>query len=446
MSDNHQTTFCRRRAAKNVAVLLLGSIFLLSFSSFGRAERTAAQSDEPGAQDAEKEERAMLYRPPVADFLPLVAYGARVEDFGFIREIGFNGVVIEVNAGNADEVLNAAMKEGLKLVVMDRHSVPVNPARWLGSSMDEAKPAEAPGEWAMVRIAGGQTGKGEGWGRVPAYDEMKALSYLAIVHGARGLFFSIVSERNDDLRRDAGHLEDVKRLVRELGALSPYFINEVGGATGVSPDSFYGSASDGTRPVHARTVGFGRQKITVAVNVLDRAVKVRLAKMGSDGDSFDEYFSGAGYMVKDGNVVDEFGPHGVKLYIAGKEFRKVKILEGATGRVKGRFYTEVADTAFQKTVGLMFRKLPSEERALLLVAGKSEDIMIHAPNMLIPFDIVFFDSDDRVTAVQRDVKPCTDQRFCSQYGSPVPSKMVLETVAGVVDKLGIEAGDRLEFY
>ncbi len=459
------------------------------------------------------------YRPLMPYSFPLVAYGAKVETFPFIKELGFNGVVIPVNEHNAREVLDAALradinivagvdddgvvqrladsgsmlgwyvedepegrsvpaeeimkkvkkirasgstrpsfmamvrpefvstyKDAADIILMDQYPVPNNPLIWLSKSMDDARHAGAGDVWAVIQIFGGQGWKGKGWDRAPSYDEMKAMSYLAVVHGARGLFFYTVKDGNYDLMLDPVHLEDVKRLIRELGFLSHYFSGEVSGTPGFFSDSLYVFAPDGSKPVHAKMFSSGKQTVVMAVNVLDKEVKGKLVGVGSDGAYFDEYSSGKRYVVKDGNIVDGFRPYEVKFYIAGKDFRKVRILDGKTGAVKRSFYAEVAASSFERTLGLMFRELPSEDRALLFMNGKGGDAWIHALNMRVPFDIIFFDGEQRVSAVHREVNPCTDRESCRHYGSPVPSRLVLETRAGVVERSRIVAGDTIELY
>jgi uncharacterized membrane protein (UPF0127 family) len=134
----------------------------------------------------------------------------------------------------------------------------------------------------------------------------------------------------------------------------------------------------------------------------------------------------------------------VKLYIAGKDYREVRILDGVAGGVKGIFYAEVADSHFEKSLGLMFRDLSSEDRGLLLQGD--EEIGIHALNMKIPFDLIFFAGDNKVSTVYRHVMPCAERRDCRHYTSSLPSRMALEIKAGVADKLHIEKGDILEFH
>ena len=454
------------------------------------------------------------------DFFPLVAYGARQGDLPFVKELGFNGVVLWIDqkdpGGAMDEAANAglkvvasvrddkavrslpalasaspllgwyvedepegrsvpaeeirdrverireagsrlpafmamvrpefvkAYKDAADVILMDQYPVPHNPLIWLSKSMDEAGRGGAEHVWAVIQIFGGQGWKGRGWDRAPSYEEMKALSYLAIVHGARGLFFYTVKDGSYDLTLDPGHLGDVKRLLRELAGLSPYFLAGPAGAPGFLPDSLYSFAPDGTKPVHAKVFRLGKETVVVAVNVLDKEVRGRLTGAGKDIPWFDEYFSGRRYVVKDDNILDTFRPYEVKLYIAGRAFRKVRVADSRTNLTRGSFYAEVADSPLLRELGLMFRELPSEDRALLL-EGDGE-LGIHALNMKGPFDLIFLDSGQRVSAVYREISPCRERKSCRSYTSAVPSRAALELRAGVADRLGITEGDRIELY
>lgn len=488
----------------------------------------------PDAEEG-KEQRAVSgqqgdgYKPLAPDFFPLVAYGAGKGDFGLVRELGFNAVVVRIGADSAEEMLLDAWKHGLRIVanpsddasiekitaltstssstpalassflgwyvedepegrsvppeeiegktrkirdagsshpafmamvrpefagpyrdsadiiLMDQYPVPHHPIIWLSKSIEQAKRAGAKDVWAVIQIFGGQGWKGKGWDREPSYEEMKALSYLAIVHGARGLFFYTVKDGNYDVRRDPAHLKDVKRLVRELKHLGPYFLYPAAGTPGFFSDSLYEFAPDGTKPVHARMFRKGKELIVIAVNVTDRAVEGRLVGIG-DSAYLDEFFSGRRYVVKEGNIVDYFGPYEVKIYRAGKEYRRLRILDSVTGREKGGFYAEVAESGFDRTLGLMFRELPSEDRALLLMNEKGEEMAVHALNIAEPLDIVFFDERGGITALRRGVTPCESEDACALHTSPSPPKMVLEIKAGTADKSGMTEGDRLEFY
>lgn len=339
-----------------------------------------------------------------------------------------------------------AYKGAADVILMDQYPVPHNPLIWLSRSMDEAGHAGQDRVWAVIQIFGGQGWTGKGWDREPTYDEMRALSYLAIVHGARGLFFYTVKDNNYDLKSDRGHLEDVKRLIQELRFLSPFYLFQPAGVPGFFSDSLYAFAPDGTKPVHAKTLRDGKRLLVIAVNVLDREVRGRLTELGDGIPYLDEYFSGKRYVVKDRNIVDEFRPYEAKVYFAGKDFRKVRIVDGKTGTVKGNFYAEVAVSEHEQISGLMFRDLPSEERALLFPNENYAEMEFRGLNVKSPFDILFFDKDYRVSALYTNVPPCHEAAACRSHSSPVPARAALEVKAGVAEKLRIEEGDRLEFH
>lgn len=203
------------------------------------------------------------------------------------------------------------------ILLMDQYPIPANALVWLSRSMEEARRATAGEVWAVIQIFGGQGWQGSGWERAPTFEEMKALSYLAVVHGARGLFFYTVKDGNYDLRLDAPHREDLARLLRELGALGPWLLGASAAAPAFVPTGLHAFAPDGTAPVHARLLASGDRKVLIAVNVLDKTVQGRLTGLSDGVPVFKEHFSGRNYVVRDLNIVDEFKPYAVKIYVAG---------------------------------------------------------------------------------------------------------------------------------
>ena len=198
-------------------------------------------------------------------------------------------------------------REGADVILMDQYPVPNEPLIWLSKSMEQAKRISAgKGIWAVIQIFGGQGWKGKGWDREPSYEEMKALSYLAIVHGARGLFFYTVKDGNYNLSLNSRHLHEVRQLIQELRFLSPFFLLNAEGSPEFTSDSLYAYAPDGTKPVHARMLKGGKRLCIIAVNVLDKPVKGKLSGLESGISYLDEYFSGKRCVVKKGNIIDEF--------------------------------------------------------------------------------------------------------------------------------------------
>ncbi len=80
-------------------------------------------------------------------------------------------------------------QDGADYFMLDQYPVPNMPMTWLSDSMDHA--AEYVGRdrlQAVVQAFGGEKYSNSGWPRLPTFEEMACLSYLAIVHGSRGLY------------------------------------------------------------------------------------------------------------------------------------------------------------------------------------------------------------------------------------------------------------------
>jgi uncharacterized membrane protein (UPF0127 family) len=338
-------------------------------------------------------------------------------------------------------------KEAADVFLMDQYPVPNEPLIWLSKSMEQAK-ALAGGKdiWAVIQMFGGQGWKGKGWDREPSYEEMRALSYLAIVHGAKGLFFYTLNDGNFNIRLNSAHAGNAKKLLQELKFLCPFYLAEAAGAVEFLPDSLYEFAPDGTRPVHALMLKDGRQRIIIAVNALDKTVRGRLSGVTDGIDYLDEYFSGKRHVVKDRNILDEFRPYEAKLYIYGRTFKKMRVTANADGSPKAELYCEIAETKLEKVTGLMFRELPSEDRALFISTEKPETFGIHALNCKKAFDLIFIDKKGNITDLYREIQTCDTESSCLRYSSGALSQGAVELMQGSIDRLKLKKGDRVEFY
>jgi uncharacterized membrane protein (UPF0127 family) len=238
----------------------------------------------------------------------------------------------------------------------------------------------------------------------------------------------------------------VRQLIQELRFLSPFFLLNAEGSPEFTSDSLYAYAPDGTKPVHARMLKGGKRLCIIAVNVLDKPVKGKLSGLESGISYLDEYFSGKRCVVKKGNIIDEFKPYEVKLYIAEKRFQKIRVLDAETDAIEARFSAEVAETQLDRTLGLMFRELPSDERAIFFKADSAENIVIHSLHMKGPFDLIFLNAEQKVAATYKNIPPCNRESTCRRYTSGRLPAGAIEVRAGLIDKLRIKKGDRVEFY
>ncbi len=110
-----------------------------------------------------------------------------------------------------------------------------------------------------------------------------------------------------------------------------------------------------------------------------------------------------------------------------------------------RYSVEVADDDAERARGLMFRDQLDAGSGMLFVHDREEPLAYWMKNTRIALDILYFDSDRKLVAQQRDVPPCSAGDRCPSYPSRFPARYVLELNAGSAAKLNLENGDEIEF-
>ncbi|WP_185881902.1 DUF192 domain-containing protein [Blattabacterium cuenoti] len=120
----------------------------------------------------------------------------------------------------------------------------------------------------------------------------------------------------------------------------------------------------------------------------------------------------------------QFLKHG-ELYMKNKKkiFKKIEI--------------ELVSKEIEKKNGLMYRSFMKEDRGMLFILDKKEEIQqMNMKNMRIPLDIVYIDHFNTVIFVNKYVSP---MRNVEVINNPL-IKYILEINAGMSDKWGIKKG------
>lgn len=102
---------------------------------------------------------------------------------------------------------------------------------------------------------------------------------------------------------------------------------------------------------------------------------------------------------------------------------------------------EIADSEYETQTGLMHRTSMNENQGMLFIFP---DIAVHSfymKNTQIPLDIIFVDQNLKVVHIQENTVPFSETGISSN----VPVQYVLEINAGLVEKWGVEIGDRIEY-
>lgn len=104
------------------------------------------------------------------------------------------------------------------------------------------------------------------------------------------------------------------------------------------------------------------------------------------------------------------------------------------------FSVELANTPESRARGLMYRRSMPDDHGMLFDFGRVDMVSMWMRNTYIPLDMLFVRADGSIARIARDTEPLSERPISS--GEPVLS--VFEINAGISDRLGIAAGDRID--
>ena len=114
---------------------------------------------------------------------------------------------------------------------------------------------------------------------------------------------------------------------------------------------------------------------------------------------------------------------------------------GADGKPRATVAVEVASTASQREVGLMYRKHLDDNAGMIFVFPDAAPRNFWMHNTPIPLDMIFADANGVVLGIVANAEPFSDKLL----GVEGNAEYVLEVNGGFCAKNGIKAGDRLDF-
>ncbi|MCA7120048.1 MAG: DUF192 domain-containing protein [Acidibrevibacterium sp.] len=103
------------------------------------------------------------------------------------------------------------------------------------------------------------------------------------------------------------------------------------------------------------------------------------------------------------------------------------------------FHVEMAKTADQQTIGLMFRTHVADDEGMLFDWGIPRESQMWMKNTLVPLDMVFINEDGSIRTIAENTVP----RSLAVIASHGPVRATLELAAGVTEKDDIRVGDRV---
>ena len=208
--------------------------------------------------------------------------------------------------------LVAEYRQAADVFLLDPYPVPQMPMTWLSDTLEEAaRHISQDRLWAVIQAFGGQQYLKAGWPRLPTYLEMRCLTYLALVHGAHGLFYFSYP----DIRAEDRAWEGLKKIVGQLRQLRTWLVvpNEAPPLQLEIFSPFKADAS-GRPAVHFCLKRRGTENILILVNVLDRSVSFFLRGFPPDVKYLSEIFLKQKSIILDSNIREKLGPYEVRIY------------------------------------------------------------------------------------------------------------------------------------
>lgn len=165
--------------------------------------------------------------------------------------------------------------------------------------------------WAILQLFGYQNDEHKGYDkkREPTIEEVRCMTYLAVAHGAKGIFYFAYHGNQYDVRLSPKYWKGIKRIAGELRDLTPVLLAPV------SMEKIQVKVDEGDRAaIHFLIKEFNGKTYLIAVNALNAplhgvfsGVKGSIQKIGVE-------FEGRDVDHVDGGFSDDFKPYAAHIY------------------------------------------------------------------------------------------------------------------------------------
>ena len=91
----------------------------------------------------------------------------------------------------------------------------------------------------------------------------------------------------------------------------------------------------------------------------------------------------------------------------------------------------------------MYRTELDKDKGMLFIFDKEGIYPFWMKNTLIPLDMIWIDSSNKVVFISQNVQPCKSL-ICPVIIPSASAKYVLEINAGICEELGLKIGDEVE--
>jgi hypothetical protein len=191
--------------------------------------------------------------------------------------------------------------EVVDIIMVDPYPIPNMPIKWLSDSIDEAISYKK-NVWAVIQAFNwGSMGRD---GRDPTYEEMRCLTYLAIVHGAKGIFYYTYKGSKYKIKEHEGIWNGLKRIISELKYIYPLLT-----VKNVS------HKLRSNKEIDFIVKEFNKKKYIIAVNKINKPIEALFWGKTLLKKRVRVLFENRILNIKDGILRDHFDPYGVHVYL-----------------------------------------------------------------------------------------------------------------------------------
>jgi len=111
------------------------------------------------------------------------------------------------------------------------------------------------------------------------------------------------------------------------------------------------------------------------------------------------------------------------------------------GNLKTKINIEIANSDFDRQLGLMFRRHMENNDGMLFIFPNEEMQAFWMRNTFIPLDMIFVNAAKKIVTIHRNTQTLSDQ----SYPSAAPALYVIEVNAGFCSLHNINEGDRINY-
>lgn len=109
------------------------------------------------------------------------------------------------------------------------------------------------------------------------------------------------------------------------------------------------------------------------------------------------------------------------------------------------FIVEIADSDEERQKGLMFRESLAQDNGMFFVFEEERNYLFWMKDTLIPLDIIWINKDKEIVFIGENAQPCEVDQPCRPINPIKNALYVLEVNSGIVNEIGLQVGDKVDF-